>query len=161
MTTTWSFSHSVKREQNLKLNKTKLKLYLSEVACMGHRLSRDGLSPDPMKTKTIQEIPGCLQYLSCFLPWLAKVAVPLQALTENVAVLRHFKTLKTLITKALVLKFCNVTEEATIQCDGSGSHTPAKGTTSRICITFTNTKWTKLCTDWKRVLNHSICLRAI
>jgi len=41
------------REQNLKLNKTKLKLCLSEVAYMGHRLSRDGLSPDPMKTKAI------------------------------------------------------------------------------------------------------------
>jgi len=44
-------------EQNLKLNKTKLKLCLSEVAYMGHRLSKDGLSPDPMKTKAIQEMP--------------------------------------------------------------------------------------------------------
>ena len=45
------------REQNLKLNKAKLKLCLSEVSYMGHRLSKDGLSPDPMKTKAIQEMP--------------------------------------------------------------------------------------------------------
>ena len=34
-------------EQNLKLNKAKLKLCLSEVAYMGHQLFRDGLTPRP------------------------------------------------------------------------------------------------------------------
>ena len=105
---------------------------------MGHRLSKDGLSPHPMKTKAIQEMPrpkdkkaierflGCLQYLGRFLPRLAEVAAPLRALTEKSAVFtwqsqqeEAFNTLKTLITKAPVLKFYNVTNEATIQCNAS------------------------------------------
>ena len=44
------------REQNLKLNKNKLKLHFSEVACMGHLLTSEGLHPDPMKVKAIQEL---------------------------------------------------------------------------------------------------------
>jgi len=54
------------------------------------------------------------------------VAAPLQSLTEKLAVFNWqsqqeeaFSNLKTLIAKAPVLKFYNVTEEATIQCDAS------------------------------------------
>ena len=71
-------------------------------------------------------LPGCLQYLSCFLPQLAQVAAPLQQLTEQLAILtwqtqqeEAFQLLKKMITMAPVLKFYNVTEEATIQCDVS------------------------------------------
>lgn len=126
------------REQNLKLNKKKLKLCLPEVSYMGHRLSKAGLSPDPDKVKAISNMPrpdckkaverflGCLQYLSRFLPQLAEVAAPLRLLTEQSAIFtwqtqqeEAFQALKTMITKAPVLKFYDVTAEATIQCDAS------------------------------------------
>ena len=80
------------REQNLKFNKKKIRLCLPEVTYMGHHLTKEGLSPDTLKIKVIQEMPrpdskkaverflGCLQYLSCFLPQLAQVAAPLHQL---------------------------------------------------------------------------------
>ena len=72
------------RENNLKLNKKKLKLHLSEVRHMGHLLTSTGVWVDPMKVKAIAEMPrpiannkkmvehllGTVQYLSQFLPKL-------------------------------------------------------------------------------------------
>ena len=126
------------RDKELKLNKNKLKLCLSTVSYMGHLLTKDGLCPDPAKIRAIKDMPrpdskkaverflGCLQYLSRFLPQLAEVAAPLRLLTEQSAVFSWqsqqesaFQTLQTMITKAPVLKFYDVRDEATIQCDAS------------------------------------------
>ena len=126
------------RERNLKLNKKKLKLCLSEVSYMGHKLTREGLCPDPAKVKAIIDMPrpdnkkaverflGCLQYLSCFMPQLATVAAPLRLLTEQSAIFtwqtkqeEAFQSLKTMITNVPVLKFYDVKEEVTLQCDAS------------------------------------------
>ena len=41
------------REQNLKLNRKKLRLWLTEVAYIGHLLTSSGLKPDPMKVQAI------------------------------------------------------------------------------------------------------------
>ena len=67
---------------------------------------------------------GCLRYLSCILPQLAEVAALLRLLTEQSAVFTWqskqetaFQSLKTMITKAPVLKFYDVHDKATIQCD--------------------------------------------
>jgi len=46
------------REQNLKLNKKKLKLRLKKVAYMGHLLTHEGLRPDPRKVKAVKDMPG-------------------------------------------------------------------------------------------------------
>ena len=105
---------------------------------MGHRLTKDGLSPDPAKVKAISDMPkpdnkkaverflGCLQYLSRFLPQLAEVAAPLRLLTEQSAIFtwqtqqeEAFQSLKAMITTAPVLKFYDVKAETTIQCDAS------------------------------------------
>ena len=126
------------QEKNLKFNKKKLRLCLPEVTYMGHRLTKEGLSPDTLKIKAIQEMPrpdskkaverflGCLQYLSRFLPQLAQVAAPLRQLTEHSAIFswqsqqeEAFQSLKKMITMSPVLKFYDVAEEATIQCDVS------------------------------------------
>jgi len=40
-----------------KFNKRRLRLCLPEVTYMGHRLTKDGLSPDPLKNKAIQDMP--------------------------------------------------------------------------------------------------------
>ena len=83
------------REANLKLNKHKLRLRLKEVAFMGHRLTAQGVCPDPAKVKVIMDMPrpedkkgverllGCITYLSRFLPKLAEVVSPLRKLTEK------------------------------------------------------------------------------
>ena len=66
---------------------------------MGHCLTKEGLTPDPMKIKAIVDIPTpdskkavehflrCLQYLPCFLCQLYEVAAPLQRITEWSAIL--------------------------------------------------------------------------
>ena len=126
------------RDKELKLNKKKLKLCLSTVSYMGHLLTKDSLCPDPAKIRAIKDMPrpdgkkaverflGWLQYLPRFLPQLAEVAAPLRLLTEQSAVFSWqsqqesaFRMLQTMITKAPVLKFYDVRDEATIQCDAS------------------------------------------
>ena len=126
------------REQNLKLNKSKLKLRLPEVAYMGYLLTSEGLRPDPMKVKAIQELPrpedkkaverllGCTNYLSRFLPNLAEVVAPLRKLTENLTPFywqtqqeSAFEQVRKLVTNSPVLKFYDVSDGVTIQCDAS------------------------------------------
>ena len=124
------------RDQNLKLNKKKLKLRLREVAYMGHLLTHEGSYPDPMKVKAIQNMPtptskkaverllGFVNYLSRYLPKLAEVVAPLSQLTEKATPFywqthqeQALEKVKALVTTAPVLKFYNVHEEVTIQCD--------------------------------------------
>ena len=45
------------REQNVKLNKDKMKLRLDQVPYIGHLLTSKGLNPDPGKVKAIMEMP--------------------------------------------------------------------------------------------------------
>ena len=126
------------RDSNLKLNKHKLRLRLSEVVYMGHRLTAKGVSPDPAKVKAIVDMPkpgdkkgverllGCVTYLSRFLPRLSEVVGPLRHLTEKDAVFdwqsgqdTAFTTIKQLVTTAPALRYYDVTEEVTIQSDAS------------------------------------------
>jgi len=75
------------RSINLKLNKNKCKIGLSEISYIGHVLSKDGLKPDSEKVRAILEMPepqdklvlqrflGMLQYLAKFIPNLSEVTV--------------------------------------------------------------------------------------
>ena len=45
------------RDNNLRLNKKKLRLRLQEVVYMGHLLTSKGLRPDPMKVQAVQALP--------------------------------------------------------------------------------------------------------
>ena len=81
------------REQNVKLNKDKMKLRLYQVPYIGHLLTSQGLKPDPEKVKAIIEMPkpkdvagvrrfiGFVNYLSKFMPRLSEVCEPLRRLT--------------------------------------------------------------------------------
>ena len=123
------------RAVNLKLNKKKLKLRLSEVRYKGHLLTSEGLRPDPEKIRAIAEMPkpqdkkaverllGTVQYLSRFLPKLSEVAKPLRQLTEKEVVFawqqaqeEAFAHIQQLVTSTPVLKFY---DEVTLQCDAS------------------------------------------
>ena len=73
------------REQNVKLNKAKVKLRCGEVPFLGHLITKDGLKADPAKIRAVLEMPtptyvasvrrfiGFTNYLSKFLPRLSDV----------------------------------------------------------------------------------------
>lgn len=70
---------TVKRNNNLKFNKAKLKLGLSAITYLGHELCSEGLAPDPEKVKSIktmavptdksqlQRFLGMITYLTKFI----------------------------------------------------------------------------------------------
>ena len=126
------------QEVNLKLNSKKMNLRRTEVKFMGHLISRDGLKPDPEKIAVVQHMPkptgkqemlsllGFINYLAKFLPKLAEVAQPLRDLTLKDARFlwssqhdKAFAEVKNLVSKHPVLKYYDVSEEVTIQCDAS------------------------------------------
>ena len=73
------------RERNLKLTPDKVKLRLTEIPCMGHRLTAHGVQPDLSKVEAIVHMPTptdttslkraleMVTYLSKFLPHLSEV----------------------------------------------------------------------------------------
>ena len=78
------------RERNLKLNKEKVKLRMTEVPYIGHLLTSEGIKPDPKKVEAVQKMPqptdvpsvkrflGMVNYLSKFLPNLSTITEPLR-----------------------------------------------------------------------------------
>ena len=126
------------RKCNLKLNKQKMKLRMSEVPYMGHLLTSSGLRPDPQKVKAVLDMPkpdgvqavqrflGFVNYLAKFLPRLSDLSEPLRRLTDKDAVWywlpQHDEaigSIKKLVTDHPVLRYYDVKEEVTIQCDAS------------------------------------------
>lgn len=126
------------REWNLKLNKTKLKRAQTEVRFMGHLLTPEGLKADPSKVEAILEMPppsdvkglkrflGMVNYLAKFLPLLSDMTEPLRRLDDKEVewcwLEQHqkaFTTVKQYLVEAPVLKYYDVNEEVTIQCDAS------------------------------------------
>ena len=130
----------LKRAQkvNLKLNKKKLKLKMSEVSYMGHILSAEGLKPDPEKVKAVlemekpknvkelQRFQGFVTYLSKFAPHLSEVSEPLRRLINKDTIWmwqdqqeEAFNEVKHIVTVQPILKFYSMSEEVTLQCDAS------------------------------------------
>ena len=126
------------RERCLKLNKKKLKYKLTSVSYMGHILSSQGLSPDPLKVKAIQDMPaptdvagvqrliGMVTYMAKFMPQLSTICEPLRRLTDKDVefdwMQQHdeaFEKLKSLLSSAPILKFYDVNKDVTIECDSS------------------------------------------
>ena len=72
-----------------------MNLRKTEVKCIGHVITRDGLKLDPAKVSAIQEMPkptskkelmtllGLVSYLSKFVPRLSDVVQPLRDLTTK------------------------------------------------------------------------------
>ena len=132
------------RKVNLKLNRSKLQLCKTSVPYMGHMLTADGILPHPDKVEAIQEMPapnspksvqrmlGFVKYLSSFLPHLSDITKPLRAL-QNLTNDPHFcwqwgsqeqaifDEVKRLVTSAPVLKYFDVGEDVTIECDASST----------------------------------------
>ena len=126
--------------KHLKLNDKKLKLRLQEVPFIGHVATSEGLRVDPFKVQAIMEMPpptdvaavqrllGLAQYLSKFLPHLSDVTKPLRELTQKdtewdwgQAQQDALETLKKAVSSTPVLRYYNLKEEVTLQCDASQS----------------------------------------
>lgn len=126
------------RKANLKLNSKKMNLKKQQVQFMGHVITQDGLKPDPDKVKAVKNMPkpkckqealsllGFINYLAKFLPKLSEVAQPLRDLTRANAQFiwsrqhdKAFEDMKKLVIQHPVLKYFDIGEEVTLQCDAS------------------------------------------
>ena len=126
------------RKVHLKFNSKKLNLRKPEVKYMGHVLSTEGLKPNPDKIQAVSKMPkptckqetlsllGFINYLVKFLPRLSEIAQPIRELTTKNAVFawsrQHdeaFEQVKKLVTEHPVLRYYDMNEEVTVQCDAS------------------------------------------
>ena len=83
------------QDKSIKLNRDKFELRMNEITFMGHRITRDGLRPDPDKIKAIVEMEtpqnveqlrrflGIVNYLGRFLSHLTTAAQPLHNLIKQ------------------------------------------------------------------------------
>lgn len=126
------------RENNLKFNEKKMRLRLPEVSYIGHLLTATGVQPDPEKIRAVVEMPrpqdkagvqrflGFVNYLARCLAQLSTVCEPLRRLTDKDAIWawlpqheQAIEKVKLLVTSAPVLRYYDIKEEITIQCDAS------------------------------------------
>ena len=126
------------RATGLQLNKDKCNIGLTEIPYIGHLLSEQAVKPDPLKVNAIinmsgptnkqdlQRFMGMLAYLSKFIPNMAEESAPLCRLLEK-NVQWHWSdehqksldSLKTLLTKAPVLKYYAINEPLVLSVDAS------------------------------------------
>ena len=103
---------------------------------IGHITTDKGLRVDPAKVRAIREMPaptdmagvqrllGLAQYLSKFLPHLSDITKPLRELTQNdvqwvwgTAQQTALEALKEAVVTTPVLRYYNLEEDVTLQCD--------------------------------------------
>ena len=121
--------------RGIKLNSNKVSLRRREVPFIGHVATDKGLCIDPAKVQAIAEMPdvagvrrllGMAQYLAKFLPHLSDITKPLRDLTQKDVICvweepqqKALEELKDAITRTPILRYYNLEEEVTIQCDAS------------------------------------------
>ena len=126
------------RQKGVKLNKEKMQFKQRQVSYMGHMITSEGLQADPNKIEAIVKMPtptdregvqrllGMTNYVQRFAPRLADATKPLRDLLkeENAFVWdqTHDKALdevKSILTKAPVLKYFSQDKKSVLQCDAS------------------------------------------
>ncbi|KAI4890018.1 hypothetical protein NFI96_007834 [Prochilodus magdalenae] len=117
------------RERGLKLNPDKCRICVREVSYFGHKLTANGLEPDPLKVKAeLETILGMVNYLAKFAPNLAEVSAPLRHLLRQdiefkweTSHERAFEKMKETITAepGQVLAYFDAKKEVTLQVDAS------------------------------------------
>ena len=126
------------QETGLKLNKDKIQFKLDEIKYVGHLITSEGVKPDPSKIQAILQMKapenvselrkflGLINYLSRFLTQLSEETEGLRVLLKRDSIWQWdtnhnkiFEHLKELVCKAPVLKYYNVEENVTLQCDAS------------------------------------------
>ena len=128
------------KERDLKLNDKKVRLRLTEVPFIGHVATAEGLCVDPNKVQAILEMPppediaavqrllGLAQYLSKFLLHLSDITKPLRDLTKQEIEWMWgppqqdaLDKLKKAVSSTPILRYYNLQEEVTLQCNASQS----------------------------------------
>jgi len=126
------------REKQLKFNSNKLRLHMKELQYIGHRLTTQGVKPDPAKVAAIKEMAeptsaqevrrflGMANYLSRFLPSLSQISELHRKLTEQEAAFHWgsneeaaFKQIKNLMCSEKELAYYDGSKPIVIQCDAS------------------------------------------
>ena len=127
-------------QSGVKLNANKMQLRIPEVPFICHIATADGLRVDPRKVREINEMPRptdvaavqrlleLTQYLAKCLPRLSDMTKPLRELTSKDVDFQWdepqqavFDALKAAVTIIPVLRYYNLEEEVTLQCDASQS----------------------------------------
>ncbi|CAC5366660.1 unnamed protein product [Mytilus coruscus] len=126
------------REYNLKLSAGKCENSKPEVTYVGHRLTSEGVKPDPEKiravnkmsklecVKDLQTFMSFIQYLGKFMPNISTVSAPLRTLQEKYTVWHwdeqqetSFQKLKDMATNALLLQYYDPNKPLTHSVDAS------------------------------------------
>lgn len=126
------------REFNIKLNRKKAKVEVTEVKYIGHILTTSGIKPCPERIqaindmqrptdkKSLQRFMGMVAYVSKFVPQLSAISHPLRELLEN-SVAWHweepqeesFKNLKKALGSAPTLQYFNTSLPILLSVDSS------------------------------------------
>jgi len=128
------------REVGLKFNPGKVKLRVDEVSYVGHRLTSQGLQPDPEKIKAILDMPppsdkegvqrllGTVNYLDKFIKNKAEVQGPISQLLQKDAAFvwdtpqqNAFEELKRVISSSPVLSYFDNDKQTTLNADASST----------------------------------------
>lgn len=126
------------RNANLKLNRDKCLLGVSELTFVGDIVSSKGIRPDPMKVSAIENMPrpqckkdvqrfmGMINYMGKFIPNLSEKIAPLRWLTEkknewdwNQEQEKAWQQLKKVLTEEPVLRFYDPARPMKISSDAS------------------------------------------
>lgn len=127
------------RQHNLKVKLSKCQFLKEEILFLGHKVTREGLMPDPSKVQSVQDFPapntikklqsflGLTNYYRKFIPDYAHKAEPLNKLTRTgVSFIwgkdceEAFNYLKKALVTPPVLIFPDFTEEFILTTDASG-----------------------------------------
>ncbi|KAK7103074.1 hypothetical protein V1264_021199 [Littorina saxatilis] len=123
---------------NLKLNREKCELRKHEIEFLGHRISKNGISPDPAKLEAIMtmtdptNVPelrrmlGMINFLGRYLPNLSSVLQPVtqlleknQAWTWGPAQIQAMVTVKKMLTSAPTLAHYDLRKPTVVSADAS------------------------------------------
>ncbi|XP_039755212.1 uncharacterized protein K02A2.6-like [Pararge aegeria] len=126
------------QEINLKFNKDKCKICVTEVVYLGHVFNKNGMKPDADKVKAIKNMPipndkkslerflGATNYLSKFIPNYSNYTVQLTQLLKKESTWywdnihdRAISKLKELVSSAPVLALYDVTRPVVLSVDAS------------------------------------------